>query len=218
MSASHYSQNDNYIISYLVLRKSIGILGMTLPFILALGKFLLESPGIQPSISDYYYTIMRNIFVGGLCAIGMCLMAYRGYDAEDNITGNCACVFAIGVAIFPTAPAGNISALSNLIGQTHLTCATLLFSGFAYFCLKLFRKTDRSQKMTREKKRRNTIYTVCGRTIISCMGLIALYNLLLKSTWIQHFDPVFWLESIAIVAFAISWLVKGGMGYQDLLD
>jgi hypothetical protein len=215
MSTSHYNPSDNIIIAHLTLRKSIGVIGLTLPFILVLGKILLESPGIQPSISGYYYTIMRNIFVGSLCAIGMCLMTYRGYDTEDNITGNFACAFAIGVAIFPTAPDGNISALSDRIGQIHLTCATLLFSTFAYFCLKLFRKTDRAQKMTREKKRRNTIYTVCGRTIISCMGLITLYNLLLKSTWVQHCDPVFWLESIAIVAFAISWLVKGGMGFQD---
>jgi hypothetical protein len=40
-----------YVLSYLGLRKSIGIIGIALPFVLIVGKILLESPGILPSIS-----------------------------------------------------------------------------------------------------------------------------------------------------------------------
>src|SRR5262252_370496 len=92
---------SSLVISYLALRQAVGIIGTSLPFVLVLGKFILEGPGIQPSISDYYYTVMRNVLVGSLCAIGVFLMSYRGYERKDDIAGDLACVFAIGVAIFP---------------------------------------------------------------------------------------------------------------------
>jgi hypothetical protein len=68
---------DNYqkekenalVISYLLLRKVIGILGFTLPFILSIGAYLISRTGIQSSLSSYYYTDMRNVFVGVLCVI-----------------------------------------------------------------------------------------------------------------------------------------------------
>src|SRR6267378_5672793 len=97
--------NGSLVLSYLGLRKAVGIIGSALPFVLAFGKMLLEGPGIQDSISGYYYTDMRNVFVGSLCAIGVFLMSCRGYDRKDEIAGYLACVFAIGVALFPTTQA-----------------------------------------------------------------------------------------------------------------
>ena len=101
------STDISLVLSYLGLRKAIGIIGISLPFVLAIGKIIFDDPGIQPSISDYYYTIMGDVFVGSLCAMGVFLLSYRGYDKQDNIAGNLACVFAIGVALFPTTPALN---------------------------------------------------------------------------------------------------------------
>src|SRR5664279_4207021 len=94
--------------SYLTLRKAVGIIGMSLPFVLVFGKWLFESPGIQNSISAYYYTGMRNVLVGSLCAIGVFLFSYRGYKT-DGPAGILASVFSIGVALFPTAPEGSAS-------------------------------------------------------------------------------------------------------------
>src|SRR5207245_4583836 len=70
---------DTLVLSYLELRKAVGIIGFALPFALAFGKILLQGRGIQSSISGYYYTDMRNVFVGSLCAIGVFLMSCRGY-------------------------------------------------------------------------------------------------------------------------------------------
>ena len=36
------------------------------------------------SISSYYHSVMRDIFVGSLCAVGTFLISYRGYDKRDN--------------------------------------------------------------------------------------------------------------------------------------
>jgi hypothetical protein len=73
-----FGPQEPLVLSYLGLRKAVGIIGLALPFVLAFGKILLQSPGIQDSISAYYYTDMGNVFVGSLCAIGVFLMSTRG--------------------------------------------------------------------------------------------------------------------------------------------
>lgn len=73
-------RTDPRLVSYLTLRKAIGLLGLLLPLILAVGERLIFSRGLRESVSGYYYTGMRGVLVGGLCAIGAFLLAYRGYD------------------------------------------------------------------------------------------------------------------------------------------
>jgi len=53
---------------------------------------------IQESISHYYYTGMRNVFVGALCAVALFMFFYCGYDKWDDLAGDMAGIFAIGVA------------------------------------------------------------------------------------------------------------------------
>ena len=100
------SQNMSLVFSYLELRKAIGILGMVLPFVVSLGAWLFFQEGIQRSISAYYHTGMRDVFVGTLFAIGFFLLSYKGYERSDAIAGDLGCLFAVGVALFPTAPEG----------------------------------------------------------------------------------------------------------------
>ncbi|MBU1237675.1 MAG: DUF998 domain-containing protein [Gammaproteobacteria bacterium] len=200
--------DPSLVLSYLGLRRAIGIIGVGLPFALVLGKWLLESPGLQPSISDYYYTVMRDVFVGCMYAIGIFLMSYRGYEKADNIAGNLACVFAIGVACFPTTPL-DPTPLHEKISYVHFSCAAAFFLTLAYFCLKLFTKTNPDKAMTRRKGTRNLIYKVCGWIILACVGLLAIYAAFLRDSVLARYELVFWLETIAILAFGFSWLTKG---------
>ena len=67
--------DSEIVISYMNLRRAIGFIGVGLPFALLLGEFIIRSfyanaAGPQPSISEYYYTAMRGVFVGSMCAIG----------------------------------------------------------------------------------------------------------------------------------------------------
>jgi len=197
------------VISYLTLRKAVGVIGTALPFVLVPGKWLLQGGGIQPSISAYYYTSMRDVFVGSLCAIGVFLLSYRGYDRVDDLTGNLACVFAVGLALFPTAPASSASAAQVVVGYVHLALASAYFLTLAYFSLALFTKTDPAKPMTARKKQRNLVYTVCGYTILVSIALVVVDFAFLKHSGVQALDPVFWLESAAVLAFGISWLTKG---------
>ncbi len=212
------SVDSSLVMSYLGLRKAIGIIGSALPFVLVVGKWVLESPGIQTSISDYYYTVMRNVLVGSLCAIGVFLMSYRGYERKDDIAGDLACVFAIGVAFFPSTPEHDPARVDRIIGYVHYGFAAAFFLTLAYFCLVLFRKTDPSKPMTLQKRQRNAVYTTCGYIILASIALIALNALFLRGTFIERLDPVFWLEATAVLSFGISWLTKGEAILKDRLE
>jgi hypothetical protein len=202
------------VLSYLGLRKSIGIIGMTLPLVLVFGRMILESPGILDSISAYYYSVMRDIFVGSLCAIAVFLFSYR-YEIQDDIAGNLAGAFAIGVAIFPTAPNVGATAQQVMIGWFHLLFAAGFFSTLAFFAIVLFRKTDPNKKPTRQKQQRNIVYLCCGIAIVVFLVLIIAVHLLPSNPWLQPLHPIFWFETLAIMAFGIAWFVKGETILRD---
>jgi hypothetical protein len=195
------------VISYQGLRKAVGIIGMALPVMVALGGLVLEWPPLfQPTISDYYYTVMRGWFVGSLCAIGVFMWSYNGYDRWDRWAGKSAFTFAILAALFPTA-GEQVTPLARYIGYFHFFCASCLFVTLAVFC-RLFRRSDQAQPRGR-KLLRNRIYAVCEGTILASIGLIVLYGIFWRDTAVAALRPVFWLESLAVWAFGFSWLVKG---------
>ena len=103
-------KKKDYKDSYLELRKTIGFLALSLPVVVVLGVWILTSSlRFQSSVSAYYHTDMRNVFVGILFAIGIFLLSYNpsSYDQSyegypDRQYGIYAGVFAIVVALFPT--------------------------------------------------------------------------------------------------------------------
>jgi hypothetical protein len=200
---------SEYVISYKLLRKAVGVIGVTLPIVLVLGKYIIEGPGIQDSISSYYYTVMRDVFVGSLWAIAIFLMAYKGPEKKDDFYGNLACFCAIGVALFPTKPVPYATVQEVSIGKLHLLFAGAFFLTLAYFCLGLFCKTDQNREPTSRKFLRNRIYKICGYLIIGCIALITVFNFFFQETPVSNLNPVFWLESLAIWAFGWSWFTKG---------
>jgi hypothetical protein len=201
------------VISYLGLRKAVGFIGLLLPIVLALGKILLEGSGLQCSISAYYHTDMRNVFVGSLCAIGVFIGSYRGYDIRDEIAGRIASVFAIGVALFPT---NRCDAAASPISKLHWTFAAILFLTLAYFCLALFTKTAPDRPPTRQKLQRNALYRACGYAIVASILIIGIDKFVPSvNTWLAPISPVFWLESIAVIAFGLAWLTKGEAILKD---
>jgi hypothetical protein len=204
------SVEDGLVISYLTLRRAVGILGMMLPVVLAAGCFIVgHCRGLEPSISDYYGTAMRDVFVGLLFAIGLFLFSYRGFDAKDNRAGNLACGFAVGVALFPTTSA------TPWVHNAHYLFAAGLFLTLSYFSLFLFTKTGGDVPPTAEKKKRNRVYLVCGVVMLASIASILLCQQLMSDAALADLKPVFWLESLALWAFGISWMVKGEVILQD---
>ena len=205
------------VISYLTLRKAIGVLGIALPFALAFGGLWLHGVELQNSVSSYYRTEMRDVFVGTLCAIAVFLMAYNGYDPIDNVIGKLASLFAIGTALLPVAPDRDPSPHEVLIGNIHLFSAALFFLALAIFSLFLFTQTDPQKKKTQKKQQRNAVYIACGCLILVGLVLIAVIGLLPDGTLteLKKGHPIFWLESMMVVAFGFSWLTKGEAILQD---
>ena len=198
------------LVSYLTLRRVVGSLGVLLPVLLAVGCFVLGAcTELQDSISDYYATEMRDVFVGILFAIGWFLFSYRGYERKDDIAGYLACLFALGVALFPT------TSESKAIHTAHFVSATALFLVLSYFSLCLFTKTKKDASPSPEKEIRNGVYVACGVTILVCITSIALYFAFLRNTSVAAIKPVFWLESLALWAFGWAWFVKGETLWKD---
>ncbi|MGE4064813.1 MAG: DUF998 domain-containing protein [Rhodospirillaceae bacterium] len=210
--------HDDIIISYLGLRKFIGVLGLGLPFVLIAGNLLIGRDGqrgLQPSISDYYYTVMEGVFVGALCAIAAFLFSYRGYDWRDRVAGLIAGAAALLVAWFPTTPDADKATEITGVGIVHFTAAGVFFFTLAYFCLYLFTRTRSIATMSPRKRTRNRIYRICGWTIVGAFVALAVYFVFFKTTALTDLKPVLWLEIAMIVPFGISWLVKGEFILRD---
>lgn len=208
------SREEHLVRSYLSLRKAMGVIGIGLPFTLAIGGLLLGID-LQESISAYYHTEMRDLFVGSLCAIAVFLWSYRGFERRDDIAGNLACIFALGVAFFPTAPGGpEAKEFPVILGRLHTLFTAAFFLTLAYFSLFLFRLSDQ-ETPTGEKFVRNFIYLICGYAMITCLILIGIANIPAIAPLVRVYKPIFWLEAGAIVFFGVSWLVKGEAILQD---
>lgn len=213
--------NRGLIFSYLSLRRMIGILGMALPVIVVAGGYILDGERVQASISGYYYTNMRDFYVGLLCAVALFLISYAGYAKIDNVTGTVSGLFALGMIVFPTSKFSGepvrvgIFLINDIVSAyLHLTFAALFFLSMSFFSLFLFTRRGPGA-LGREKRRRNLLFRTCGIVMLVSMAGIVIYSLGLKTTSITSTNPVLILESIALFAFGVSWLVKGNTLFKD---
>ena len=213
------------------MRRAIGVLGITLPLILVAGSSLFgDCKEVQYSISTYYHTNMRNIFVGYNCAVALFLFAYRGHDWMDNLTGYLGCFFVLGVAFLPCSIGAIIKpclipamAQNPLVGKLHNLSALLYFIILIIYSLLLFPKTHMDRMtgeklvMGRQKKKRNVVYYICGGLMTASLLLILTYVWILEDRYpdLERLDPVFWLETVVLLLFGISWLTKGQLFFQD---
>ena len=202
-NAGHW---DPHVLSYMTLRKAVGYVGILLPFALAAGNWLLFSGGLEQSVSDYFYTGMRGVLVGGLSVIGAFLLAYHGYDRWDSLFSNAAGAGAVGVGLFPTPP-DNPSTGATIAGYLHFASGTIMFISLIVIALWLFRKTGPGAP-TRVKQLRDQVYLICGLVMLVSLALAGIVSLPFAAG-LNPINPVLWLETIAIVAFGVSWLVKG---------
>ena len=206
--------------AFLHLRRWLGIIGTALPFVLVLGnvflRAVLKSPvewrgwDLQRSMSAYYYTNMQNVFVGALITIGAFLLAYKGRDKREARAGTVAGISAVIVGLFPTvAPTGHFTVISD----SHVAFAALLYLTLAYISIWLF---PRQQDGVRQRDpARNVVYRVSGWTIVACIVLIAVAEEHFVRASVGSYHPAFWLESLATVAFGVSWLTKGEKILRD---
>jgi hypothetical protein len=200
------------------LRLGVGVLGIALPIVITIGYAIeVGAAVLLNSISGAYYSDMRDIFVGSLCAIGVFLICYR-YAHPDDILSTLAGIAAIAVALFPTTPKGEqilVSGADDATGIVHGVAAIVLFLDLAAFCFFLFPRSTVPAPLTTRKKTRNVIYVICGIAILLGLGLAALGSRILPDNVVDKVHPLWWGESVAIFAFGFAWITKSNTIFRD---
>ncbi len=208
---------NHYVLSFYRVRQALGVLGLLFPVLLIFGGLLTDNK-IHPSISDYYHTTLRDIFVGTLFAIGIFLVSYKGHSRKkgerisDNVAATLAGIGAFGLAIFPNKLVPGQENFFQVFMTTwanyaHFIAALLFLGAMAYFCLGKFARTN--------DRRRRRVYLWCGWGII-LFGLLATVFSIVRiaaspdtRAWVESSGIIFWFEAFGIWAFGLSWLIKG---------
>jgi hypothetical protein len=194
-------------------RQLIGYLGFVLPFLLYLLAGFRHTDDLQdwvllPSVSAYYYTGAVAVFVGVIAALSLFLFSYQGYQgvAADRIVGSIGGAGAVGLILFPTSapsPTLRISWWDDWMATVHYSCAVALFISFIVFAIWLFRKSEFGVRSARprDKRWRDDVCLTCGIIMTVAVAWAG------WAGW--NHASIFYQESVAIEAFAVSWLVKG---------
>jgi hypothetical protein len=205
------------VMSYLLLRVLIGVIAVLLPFVLVLVNWGIGH-GFQSSMSGYYYTAMRDTFVGSLCAIGVFLVSYDGYDLPDRLITDAAGLCTICIAFFPTTPGNRPTARQVLIGGLHLTFACAAFVLLSVMAFRFAKQEPTRAGLTCWERVRYAlgftgpgesgaarwelaVYRASGVAILLCIAVSYPLSTVKYSLLV--------LETIMLVAFGLSWFVKG---------
>jgi len=193
--------------SYLRIRNFLGILGCLLPVLCLSGAYLSPNtiyPDWWTSISITYYS--SPVLIAVLSSVGFLLISYRGYDIWDTLVNSGAGICALCVVSFPTEaswldPSTEVGLFWLPISTTmwvHYTSAFILFLLLAVNSIWLFAKSNNNAK--------NIVYKVCGYIILIFLIIFAI-----NAIFIKNDGMVIVYETIMLVAFGISWIVKGHM-------
>jgi len=212
------SDIENNIKTFRRIRRAIGFLGISLPILLIILSLIpfFKTP-VQSSISNYYYSNLREIFTGILCAVGLFLIRYTGFKSSsfwrnDNLLTNIAGYMAFGIAFFPTNPnswPGKMYTIIpldlNFLGYIHYGFAAIFFLILSVISINVFTIGQKVENRIPESAfDENHIYRICGYLILFFIILIPIFSVLK----IYSYSTLLF-EALALSAFGISWLIKG---------
>ena len=199
--------------SYVILRNGIGVIGFALPIVLVVGGGLDH---VQGSLSAYYHFspgrpgeygagLMRDEFVGMLCAIGAFLFFYRGHSIQEDVALNVAGIAAVLVALFPMDWPPDATAAMSMAAKVHSWSAAAFFVTIAYVCV--FRSRDTLCMLDDSRRRRafERIYLLFGILMVATPATVALLHM---SEGLRTGYKTLAVETAGVFVFAAFWLVK----------
>lgn len=209
--------NDNDIATYRRIRSAIGTLGIGLPIVLLILPLLpFFKTEIQNSISHYYYTNLRELFTGVLCAVGLFLIRYQGHKnpiiwKNDSLLTNIAGAMAFGIAFFPTNIEECSLKVNTLIpychcwlGWLHYAFAATFFIVLAIVSINVFTiGQNENADIPLSFINENRIYKTCGYLMLIFIILVPI----LASFKISYTTLI--CEALALFSFGTSWIIKG---------
>jgi hypothetical protein len=207
-----------YIRAFLWLRTLVGALGIALPVVVILvDKFVFEeSPFPRGSVSVYYYSGVRDLFVAILSATGVFFIAYKVSEKTlENTLSLAAGALALLIPLFPTLrPSKDIplTPLQKLLGDH--TVWVVHFVASAGFLLSLMGISFMFGWRERGRERRQGQRfspTFWSRYHFICAAAMALALIWIIATLSAHWPPDALLagEWVTAWAFGASWLMKG---------
>jgi len=189
--------------TYYMLRSGMSLIAFALPIVLLIGGNR-TAPDPQPtSISGYYHTAMRDVFVGALITLGTFLILYRVYNRLENWLLNVAGLAVIGVGLCPCdRDPGSTDGAAHIfmLAPVHGICAAVAFGCLAVVAIFLGRDTV-PQLPQRARARYTTIYIVLGVAMVTA----PVTTMILAH---RSATSLFWVESAALWVFALYWTVK----------
>jgi hypothetical protein len=208
---------SRYVRSYLFMRTFVGALGVALPFMLVLGDGLGFDghPFPRDSLSAYYYSGVRDLFVGTLSATAVFLITYKIADRTlDNTLSSVAGAAALAVALFPTGPPAHVTQLTPLqerwgegfVAAIHFTAAGIFIISLGVICF--FFGWREGARTPRQGKRSPRFWR---RYHWSCAGAIAAALVWIGVTQAAGGPSRSLLigEAVSVWAFGVSWFMKG---------
>ncbi len=81
----HHPHAHSVVMSYLGVRRSLGLLAFLLPLALGPFGFFVLGIQIQDNMSSYYHTPLRDVFVGAMCAMGIFLFCYHAGTLDFDL-------------------------------------------------------------------------------------------------------------------------------------
>lgn len=110
--------------TYRYLRLAIILLTMLLGTAVGL-QIIADGGAVLPSVSAYYYTPARGVFVASLCAVGACMIIHRGRSDLEDVLLNFSGYLAFFVAFVPTAREDASAGEGNVVIPTDFVDAVI---------------------------------------------------------------------------------------------
>jgi hypothetical protein len=222
------AQKDSvtYIRSILWMRVFVGVAGLLLPVaLLVVDRYWFHGyPTWRDSMSAYYWSGMRDAFVGVIFGTGAFLISYRIAEVSlDNTASIVAGLGAMCLAWFPTKPqppsehpipVPTLTALQDELGKGtvygfHIGGTFLFVGGLAIVSFLFGRREGRYPRVNgkRSPKFWQWFHWICTGFMVAGIAWI-----LISSVPHHRFGPrwdVFLGEVTCAWAFGFSWLLKG---------
>lgn len=198
--------------SFIIQRRGMALLAAALPVIFLTSSFIFDRTTFQTSISAYYWTLdlERNIFVGTLCAVGVFLLLYKGYNWFEDRVLDLAGVSAVGIAFFPMDKLGDCTSsgmsMHGVFAVTFFACISIICIFMSEHSLTLEKSTSNSHRLATFRR----AYRWCSGIMIGSV-VVAVLSRLLPEEYVSFLcqkSLIFWVEAFGIWAFSAFWYIK----------
>ncbi|WP_410659822.1 hypothetical protein [Amycolatopsis sp. lyj-112] len=201
--------------TYLALRIAM-IMLVALLFVTIILQLWLVSHGDcwQSSISAYYFTSVRPVFIGALCAIGACMIIYRGNSLWENTALDYSGFLAFIVAFVPAKLDDaclpiNVLATSEIEDSVETNVGAVLAIGVFATIVGLTVRKARQGSLA--KPARHTVITLAATLVVLAVG-VWLY--IEQRVWfLSHghlYAAVPLFIGIVVVVVANAWAAPSG--------